>query len=87
LRAHGSEERFVEDEIAETTEARVAKTKNRSVIGIMNEFAYLSGHHADDSRDLMELSLKLARTPCGPLYATHGSPDRELVAFVAEHGG
>jgi hypothetical protein len=35
--------------------------------------------------DLLELSLRLARTPGGPLYRSHISPDREITAYVTEH--
>lgn len=27
---------------------------------------------------------EIAETPCGPLYGRHASPDRELVAVLAE---
>ena len=33
------------------------------------------------------LGLRLAQTPCGPLFGRHGSPDRELAALTAEHLG
>ena len=32
---------------------------------------------------LLELSVRLAQTPCGPLYKRHLSPDRELTALLA----
>lgn len=41
LRAHGASADFVASETAQMTDWRVAKTANRSVVGIMNEFAYL----------------------------------------------
>jgi len=31
---------------------------------------------------LLELSVRLAQTPCGPLYKRHLSPDRELTALL-----
>ena len=37
----------------------------------------------DGETDLMALSLRLAETPCSPLYKRHISPDRELSALVA----
>ena len=40
--------------------------------------------HVDDI-ELMELALWLAQVPCGPLFKSHVSPDRELRAVVAEH--
>jgi hypothetical protein len=32
--------------------------------------------------DLRGLAMRLATTPCGPLYSKHVSPDRELDALV-----
>lgn len=61
-------------------EAVLAKTNNRTVVGMMNEFAYLGAAHGDS--DALSLSLRLARTPCGPLYRRNVSPDRELAALV-----
>jgi len=89
LQAHAVERSFVDNEIAEMTEHQVAKTANRSVVGIMNEFTFLSGYvpPPTNEADLIELSLSIAQTPCSPLYGRHGSPDRELLAFVAEHLG
>ena len=56
----------------------------------MNEFAYLAdldrADNADldraDNADLMRLSMRLATTPCGPLFQRHVSPDRELAALI-----
>ena len=50
----------------------------------MNDFAYLAGAHrgADQRVDLITLSLRLSRTPCGPLYGSHISPDRETIAIL-----
>ncbi len=65
---------------------RLAKTSNRSVVGIMNEFSNLAEAHArgGESPSLLELSFDLSKTPCGPLYESHVSPDRELAALLAE---
>jgi hypothetical protein len=58
------------------------------VVGVMNEFCHLADVVRDDYvDDLLALSLRLATTPCGPLYQRHVSPDRELAALVAEHTG
>jgi len=37
--------------------------------------------------DLVVLSLRLAKTPCGPLYGRHVSPDHELAAVAARLAG
>jgi hypothetical protein len=39
------------------------------------------------SGDLLALSLRLARVPCGPLECRPVTPEDELVAYVGEHGG
>lgn len=72
--------------IIEMAEVQVAPTANRSVVGVMNEFGYLAESVRDGYvDDLLGLSVRLAATPCSPLYRGHVSPDRELAAFVAEH--
>ena len=85
LRRHGIGEAFIEDEGAAMADHRLAKTKNRGVVGMMTEFAFLGGAYAEseDAVDLAELSLWLARTPCGPLHSRQGSPDRELASHIA----
>jgi hypothetical protein len=88
LDRQGVPEDWIAREVAEMADSVTAKTANRSVVGIMNEFLFLAGaHRAEDGEvDLLRLSLDLARTPCGPLYPRHVSPDRELAAFVSAHG-
>jgi uncharacterized protein DUF6933 len=89
LRAHRLSDSFIEQEMAEMTEHRLGTTKNRSVIGIMNEFAHLGGAYrlSNGVHDLVALSLRLAETPCGPLHGRHVSPDRELAALAAQRPG
>ena len=86
--ALGLDRSFIESEIAEMSDCLLAKTQSRSLLGSMNEFVYLGKAFADDGRryDSVELSLELARVPCGPLYGSHVSPDDELRAFVAALG-
>lgn len=62
---------------------RLAKTANRSVVGIMNEFTQLADvcRHQVSRPALTDLALRLATTPCSPLYSSYVSPDRELTAF------
>ena len=86
LRANGIADRIIAHEIAETAEQHLAKTNNRSVVGVMNEFVHLADWRRDqitDPDDLSWLSLTLAQTPCSPLYGRHISPDRELAATLA----
>jgi hypothetical protein len=85
LGAHGVGDTFIARELAEMTEHRLAKTANRSVLGVMNEFVDIGRHYSvNGTDDLVRLSLRLAETPCGPLFTRHVSPDYELAAFVAE---
>lgn len=89
LQRHGIGEPFIEVESAAMADHRLAKTKNRSVVGIMTEFAFLGAAYSQstDVVDLLELSLWLARTPCEPLRSREGSPDRELAAHLARRVG
>ncbi len=86
LRRHGIGDAFIEGECEAMSDHALATTSNRSVVGMMTEFAFLAGAYAESAEavDLVDLSLWLSRTPCGPLYSRHGSPDRELAAHIAE---
>lgn len=84
LDAHGLDPRFIDSELAEMAQHRLAKTSNRSVVGTMNDFSSLAEFQRDynGADDLLTLSLELAHTPCGPLDKRHGFPDLELKALV-----
>ncbi|MGI5292822.1 DUF6933 domain-containing protein [Nonomuraea polychroma] len=84
LAAHGTPESIIGEELRQMSGSRVAKTASRSVVGIMNEFTYLAETYRGDSPapDLLGLAMRLATTPCGPLYSKHVSPDRELDALL-----
>ncbi|WP_405094487.1 DUF6933 domain-containing protein [Micromonospora sp. NBC_01412] len=84
LNAHQVPKALIADELRHMQDCRFATTANRSVVGIMNEFTKLAEIYTDDSAhpNLVTLSLRLATTPCSPLYATNVSPDRELAALV-----
>jgi hypothetical protein len=60
------------------------KILNRSVVGVMTEFTHLAEVYRDSNPDpdLLHLALRLATTPCGPLYGRNVSPDRELGALL-----
>ena len=76
---------FVLQEVGVMSEASYAKTATRSVVGSMNDFAFMAdvarAHGQGD--DLVALSVDFADTPCGPLRKGHGFPDREVEAIVA----
>jgi hypothetical protein len=84
LAAHGIPGTIIGAELQQMHDHRLAKTASRSVVGIMNEFTYLAEAYRDDTPapDLRGLAMRLATTPCGPLYSKHVSPDRELDALV-----
>jgi hypothetical protein len=84
LAAHGTPHTIIGDELQHMRDRRVAATANRSVVGIMNEFTFLAATYRDDDprQDLLDLSLRLAATPCSPLYNKNVSPDRELAALL-----
>jgi len=84
LAGHGTPDAVIDEEQRQMRDRRLAKTANRSVVGIMNEFTYLAEAYRCDTPepDLLALAMRLAATPCGPLYSKHISPDRELDALL-----
>ena len=86
LAAHAAPTTIIDEELQHMRDHRVGRTANRSVVGIMNEFAVLAEIHRNDdpSQDLVDLAVRLAATPCGPLYRKNGSPDRELAALLRD---
>jgi len=80
LAAHGVPQQFIDQEITQMNEVLYAKTSNRSVVGIMNQFSSLAEGYREylETKDLLALSLRLSETPCSPLYKGAVSPDREL---------
>jgi hypothetical protein len=80
LAAHDVPGPIIAAEREQMRQWRTASTANRSVVGVMNEFTFLADAWRDSHVDLLALALRLAATPCGPLYSTHGSPDRALAA-------
>lgn len=89
LVVHGASPVFLEEERRQMSDARVAKTANRSVVGVLTEFARLAEVYRSDASapDLLALAVRLAGTPCGPLYHRNVSPDRELAAYLRTRAG
>lgn len=75
---------IVDQERKHMRTCHLGKTANRSVVGVMTDFARLAEIHrdADPGVDLAALAIRLARTPCSPLYDRNTRPDRELAATV-----
>lgn len=68
-------------------EGHDAKIASRSLVGVMNEFAFLGNLHRVElgaDEDLVALWIDLAETPMSPLYKRHISPDHELRALVEQ---
>jgi hypothetical protein len=84
LRALDMPAEFIDSEISGMGEVVYAKTANRSVLGVMNEFVFLAEGYRDqdESIDSVGLSLRLAGTPCGPLYKGAVFPDKALRELV-----
>ncbi len=84
LTAHHVPSAVIAKELTKMREVQFAKTSNRSVVGVMNQFSYLAEAFREDyaAGDLLGLSLRLAETPCSPLYKTTISPARELQRLI-----
>ena len=52
----------------------------------MNEFTFLADTLGRLVRICWVWRWGLARTPCSPLYRSHGSPDRDLAALMVSAG-
>ncbi|MFD0206379.1 MULTISPECIES: DUF6933 domain-containing protein [Saccharothrix] len=75
---------IVDQERRHMQTAQLGVTANRSVVGVMTDFARLAEIRHDDDPivDLVALAVRLAATPCSPLYGRNVSPDRELAATL-----
>ena len=84
LRALDMPAEFIDSEISAMGEVVYTKTANRSVLGVMNEFVYLAEGYRDQdgSVDPVGLSLRLAGTPCGPLYKGAVFPDKAVRELI-----
>lgn len=87
LAAHQVPRRFIDAELSQMTDCHLATTSNRSVVGTMTDFSRMAETYRTMQRppNLIELAVRLAGTPCGPLYRRHVSPDRELAALTIQH--
>ena len=81
LAAVGIADEDIANENAAMDDVVYGKTANRQVVGIMVDFASALELYVGDTPSLLEVSLRLAETPCSPLYKTHVSPDRATVAM------
>ena len=84
LSLHGLSESFTSTEVEAMRQTRLAKTANRSVIGMLNEFAFLADQWRQTTDNLLGLSLRLSDVPCGPLVRTYTYPRQAVAAAVDE---
>ena len=84
LFVHGAPHALIDHELPAMFDFQYAKTANRSLIGILNQFTYLAEGYREynQTTDLRWLSMKLSQTPCSPLYKKAISPDRELRRLI-----
>jgi hypothetical protein len=71
----------VDHEDAAMVDVAYGKAANRQVLGILVDFAKTLPFYLDDGGTLLAVSLKLAETPCSPLYKTSTSPGRATAAL------
>jgi hypothetical protein len=81
---HGLSGSFISTELEAMRQTKLAKTANRSLIGMLNEFAFLADQWRANTGSLVDLSLRLSDVPCGPLFRTHTYPRRAVAAAVDE---
>jgi len=84
LVAHNAPAAIIRQERLHMQTCQLGATTNRSVVGVMTELGHLAKIHrdTDPTLDLVGLAVRLAATPCGPLYKTNLRPDRELAAVL-----
>jgi hypothetical protein len=83
LRRHGVDNAFLDAERVAMRDVRIAPTNDRSIVGVMNEFAFHGElFWKDGLQNLEALSLRMASLILGPLRHRAGSPDRELAAVA-----
>jgi hypothetical protein len=82
LKALGIAWSAIDREMKEMQEATVGSTANRSVLGILNEFAFAAPYRLAEGAPLVEVALGLAETPSKPIGMN--SPDRSTKAAFAE---
>jgi hypothetical protein len=82
LARHGVGQAFIAGEVAAMREVSAAKTANRSVVGTMNEFAFLAEGYRKyhENSDLLALSMRLADTPCSAIK--YDSPVRLIEEII-----
>jgi hypothetical protein len=84
LSFHGLSGSFISAEVEAMSQTTLAKTANRSLIGMLSEFAFLAERWRANTGTLLDLSIRLSDVPCGPLSRTHTYPRRAVAAAADE---
>jgi len=83
LRALNVDPSAVDRELAEMSRVAIGRTTSRQVTGVMVDFAKALDFYPE-GQSLHSVSLKLAETPCSPLYKSAISPDRAAQSLFAK---
>lgn len=67
LRAIGVDAHVVAEEVARMSPVAYAKSRSRSVLGSIRDFTNLAAGYLETTDNLLDVALKLADAPCGPL--------------------
>src|SRR3546814_16397780 len=91
LKEHNVPSDFIAQEVWRMDKVQYAKTANRSVVGILNEFVKqaefwlaASAYETGDDDAILAISAKPAKTPCSPLYKGTVSPAKALHSLVQD---
>lgn len=81
LQAIGVADHAIRNEERAMADVSVGRTASRRVLGSMNDFALMVDGNLEDSTSLLDVSLRLAETPCSPLEMD--TPRRTTVALFS----
>ena len=77
----GVAEHAIRNEERERADVAIGRTASKRVLGSMNDFAWMADGYLHGGASLLDVSLRLAETPCGPLEMN--SPRRATVALFS----
>ncbi len=84
LRAIGVPETVVKAELAAMVEVTISTTASRTVLGSMNDFAFMLESHLGYGESLVEASLNLGNSPCSPIGMN--SPREATIELLSRYG-
>jgi hypothetical protein len=67
LRAIGVSQTDIRSELAAMADSTISTTASRSVLGSMNDFAFMLDTHLERGDTLIDAALRLADAPCSPI--------------------